>query len=426
MNTAIRLNSTSPLCYRGIRLPSSNPLSSFSFSSVYQPIVSPTHRKLVGFEALVRTQKNGQPISPGKLFELARQNNQSLELDRHLLHRHVDHFAARLQPSWLFVNINPHTCLTSDQFLHNLADECGKRGMSPSHLVLELVETRTSNKNEMLRFIDQAKELGFRIAIDDFGMQDSNFERLWRINPLIVKMDRSLLVNAEQDRRARLLLESLVKMIRESGSLVLIEGIESTAQMRIAQATEADLLQGYLFGRPAPLADQITGQTEALLGQLLDQTRDLSRQTMQDQNDYLRALRMETMNTCHELLRQAGLQSACNSLLALPGVTRCFILDSAGVQRGNLAIVESEQKHNDFNPMYQSAGACWAHRDYFSNATRNPHQIHVSRPYVALPDARRTITLSTTISGSVNSGVLCVDIHPDELEYTNSLFPDVL
>lgn len=421
MNTAIRLHRNTSPHYRGIRLP-----SSLSFSSVYQPIVSPTHRKLVGFEALVRTQQDGKPLSPEKLFELARKNNQSMELDRHLVHRHVDHFAGQMRPSWLFVNINPHTCLTSDQFLYNLADNCEKKGISPSHLVLELVETRTSNKNDMLRFIDQARDIGFRIAIDDFGMEDSNFERLWRINPLIVKMDRSLLVNAEQDRRARLLLESLVKMIRESGSLVLIEGIENANHVHIAQAAEADLLQGYLFGRPVPLVEQTIEQTEARLGNLLDHTGHLSRQAIMEQNDYLRALRMETMNSCHELLRQSGLQQACNSLLSLPGVTRCFILDPSGIQRSNLAVTGNNKKNCDFNPMYESAGACWAHRDYFSNAVRNPHQIHVSRPYVALPDARRTITLSTTISGSVDSGILCVDIHPDELDYTNSLFPDVL
>lgn len=426
MNTAIRLHKKLPLCYRGVPMPSSNLLSSFSFSSVYQPIVSPTHRKLVGFEALVRTQQDGQSISPEKLFERARQTNQSLELDRHLVHRHVEHFAARPQPSWLFVNINPNTCLTSDEFLPSLADDCEKRGLSPSQLVLEMVETRTRNKKSMLRFVDQARETGFRIAIDDFGMEDSNFERLWRIDPLIVKMDRSLLVNAEQDRRARLLLESLVKMIRESGSLVLIEGIESATHVQIAQATEADLLQGYLFGRPAPLANQIIGKTEARLDNLLNQTQELSHQAIRDQNSYLRALRIETMNSCHELLRQSSLQHACGSLLALPGVTRCFVLDPAGIQRGNLAVNGTEQKHKDFNPMYESAGACWAHRDYFTNAVHNPHQIHVSRPYVALPDARRTITLSTTISGSVDSGILCVDIHPDELDYTNSLFPDVL
>ena len=92
-------------------------------------------------------------------------------------------------------------------------------------MVLELVETASDNPAALLEFILKAKAHGFQIAIDDFGMGDSNFERLWRINPLIVKLDRSLLVNAENNSRARMLLESLVKMIRESGSLVLLEGI---------------------------------------------------------------------------------------------------------------------------------------------------------------------------------------------------------
>ena len=75
------------------------------------------------------------------------------------------------------------------------------------------------------------------------------------MNPLIVKLDRSLLVNAESHARARMLLESLVRMIRESGSLVLLEGVENESQARIALDTEADLLQGFLFARPGAIGE---------------------------------------------------------------------------------------------------------------------------------------------------------------------------
>ena len=96
---------------------------------------------------------------------------------------------------------------------------------------------------------------------------------MWRINPLIVKLDRSLLVNAENHSRARMLLESLVKMIRESGSLVLLEGIENSTQAHIALQTEADLLQGFLFARPTRLQEHEPEQIELALKPRISGTR---------------------------------------------------------------------------------------------------------------------------------------------------------
>jgi len=150
---------------------------------------------------------------------------------------HLDNFAASSQAVWLFLDINPGTCIHPEASLEKLALQCKRSGIDPEKVVLELVETASDNPAALLEFILKAKAHGFQIAIDDFGMGDSNFERLWRINPLIVKLDRSLLVNAENNSRARMLLESLVKMIRESGSLVLLEGIESHSQAHIALQT---------------------------------------------------------------------------------------------------------------------------------------------------------------------------------------------
>lgn len=55
--------------------------------------------------------------------------------------------------------------------------------MHPEKIVLELVETASRDSATLLEFVQEAKARGFQIAIDDFGMGDSNFERLWRINP---------------------------------------------------------------------------------------------------------------------------------------------------------------------------------------------------------------------------------------------------
>ena len=403
--------------------PAPNIIHSYSFSSVYQPILSPTHQKLVGYEALVRVCRGNQPVSPIELFEQADRHNQTPGLDRHLLQLHLDNFAAGSQPVWLFLNINPATCIHPEASMERLASQCQQSGIHPEKVVLELVETASDNPSALLDFIHKAKARGFQIAIDDFGMGDSNFERLWRINPLIVKLDRSLLVNAETNSRARMLLESLVKMIRESGSLVLLEGIENNAQARIALDTEADLLQGFLFARPAGLAEHQPELIEHSLSTVITDSSEWSLQDIRDQESYLRLLRFEILEACHSLIRELPFNTACGRLLEVDGVKRCFLLNAQGIQQGNLARANPDIHRGKFNPLYHSAGARWAHREYFRNALDRPQHISSCRPYVGLPDAKRTVTLSTMLSGQQ---VLCVDIHPDEVFGGQLGFPATL
>ncbi len=410
--------------YRGaeiIQVP--NIIGDYDFDSVYQPILSPTHRKMVGYEALVRVKRDKETISPLELFEQAEKHKQTTELDRHLLQIHLDNFAASSQPVWLFLNINPATCIHPEASLEKLALQCQSSGIEPEKVVLELVETASDNPTALLEFILKAKAHGFQIAIDDFGMGDSNFERLWRINPLIVKLDRSLLVNAETNGRARMLLESLVKMIRESGSLVLLEGIENSTQAHIALQTEADLLQGFLFARPTSLKGHEPKVTEQALKRIIADSSESSAQDIRDQESYFRLLRFEILEACHSLSRELPFSTACNRLLDVDGVKHCFLLDSQGIQQGNLARASTDIHRGKFNPLYHSAGARWTHREYFRNALNHPQHINSCRPYVGLPDAKRTVTLSTMLAGQQ---VLCVDIHPDEVLEGKLEFPATL
>ncbi|TGN39483.1 EAL domain-containing protein [Marinobacter confluentis] len=401
-------------------------LDGLNVRSAYQPIFSPTHQKLVGFEALVRVDDGTRPISPVALFERAQTTRQTVQLDSFLLHRHVDNFTGREKPVWLFLNINPETCTHPMSSLDRLVDQCNECGISPEKLVLELVETASDNTDALIQFVNMAKDRGFRIAIDDFGTGDSNFERLWRIDPTIVKIDRSLLVNAEHHHRARQLLESLVRMIRESGSLVLLEGIENDAQARIALDTEADLLQGFLFGKPGIVDDTVIATQEAGLSAMIDQTRRNLLQESSDHSSFLRLLRFEILEACHRLARGETFANACNAVFEMGGVKRCFMLDANGIQQGNLAFAGRDRAPQRFNPLYRSAGACWSHREYFLNALERPQSINCSRPYVGLPDATRTVTLTTCLTSGSSRQVFCVDIHPDELFGGQLCFPATL
>lgn len=147
---------------------------------------------------------------------------------------------------------------------------------------------------------------------------------------------------------------------------------------------------------------------------------------IQSHQGYLRLLRHEMLEACHDLMRENPFDQSCNNLLAVTGVQRCFLLNERGVQQGGLTSTHPERKAVDFNPLYRSSGACWMHREYFRMALKRPHKINASRPYVALPDAVRTVTLSCGVQLGNQRMVFCVDLHPDAVFDGNLSFPDCL
>ncbi|MDR8045831.1 EAL domain-containing protein, partial [Burkholderia cenocepacia] len=88
---------------------------------------------------------------------------------------------------------------------------------------------------------------GFLIALDDFGAGQSNIERIWQLNPDIVKLDRIMLSHAAHRTGLTAILLGLVTLLHEAGKLVLVEGIETEHEAQIALSCEADFVQGYYF-----------------------------------------------------------------------------------------------------------------------------------------------------------------------------------
>ncbi len=127
-------------------------------------------------------------------------------------------------------------------------------GIDPHQVVVEILETGTSDEAKLVDAARLYRKLGCRIAIDDFGIGFSNFDRLWRLHPDYVKIDRSVTASAVRETHARLVLANLVKLIHECGAKVIVEGIETRDEALTALEVGADFVQGYYFARPGRAA----------------------------------------------------------------------------------------------------------------------------------------------------------------------------
>jgi EAL domain-containing protein (putative c-di-GMP-specific phosphodiesterase class I) len=129
-------------------------------------------------------------------------------------------------------------------------------GIASDSIVIEVLEGSIDDETLLIDAIQNYQSRGFRVAVDDFGSGQSNFRRLWRISPEIVKLDRSMLLEAAENPKVRRQLSKLVDLIHDWGSEIVIEGVETLTHVDIAIGAGADYVQGYYFARPtASLAD---------------------------------------------------------------------------------------------------------------------------------------------------------------------------
>jgi EAL domain-containing protein (putative c-di-GMP-specific phosphodiesterase class I) len=95
--------------------------------------------------------------------------------------------------------------------------------------------------------------MGIKIAIDDFGVGYSNFERLLEFEPDIIKIDGSLVRNITKDRYSRDVVESIVKFAKKQNILTIAEFVENEEIFNLLSELEVDYSQGYYFGKPEEL-----------------------------------------------------------------------------------------------------------------------------------------------------------------------------
>ena len=141
-------------------------------------------------------------------------------------------------------------------------------GLAPERVCVEILEGVCADEGLLREAVCAYRALGCSIAMDDFGVGRSNFDRIVALRPDVVKIDRSVLTDAVGDRKSRRMLPSIIELLHEAGAEVAIEGIESANEALLAMDSGADLLQGFHFAAPSakPPDDPLT---QRILSELL-------------------------------------------------------------------------------------------------------------------------------------------------------------
>ncbi|MEQ9334676.1 EAL domain-containing protein [Thalassobaculum sp.] len=228
------------------------------YTTWFQPIVAasdPDPARPFAREGLFRmSDRDGTLIPPAHVFAVAQDAGLLFSLDLVARRSAVEAAARARVRSKVFVNFNPSSVYDPAYCLRTTAAAIADLGMRPSDVVFELTETHRANDKAHLKgILAFYRQAGFGVALDDVGAGWSGLTLLHELRPDYVKIDMDLIRDVQDDPFKQTIVHHLLSIAREHGIRTIAEGIETEAEARWLRGEGVDYLQGYLYGRPAPL-----------------------------------------------------------------------------------------------------------------------------------------------------------------------------
>ncbi len=384
----------------------------FTLHSHFQPIFSLAHRRVVGHEGLLRaTAESGKAVSPYTVFASARSESEIVLLDRLARLLHVSNFINHpVEHQWLFLNAEPNAFIHAGKYGPFFAELFDHYQLPPHQIVIEVLETAIDDNRLLGHAVEYFRELGCLIAIDDFGAGHSNIDRIWRLKPDIVKLDRTLITEASDNREARHILPGLVGLLHEAGALVLAEGVETEAEAMLAMESDCDLVQGYLFALPSPSFVEAQDSDETF-NSLWNHFDERVKHEIEHNQTILIPYTQAFNDVAQQISEGREFLDATQSFLELGLALRCFLLDAEGRQIGRHTTQFAQASRSErYLPLLDTEGAVWSRRQYFRQAMKRFGEIQVSRPYLSLVNADYCVTLSLGMQINQAPCVLCADL----------------
>ncbi|TNI84651.1 EAL domain-containing protein [Aeromonas sobria] len=217
----------------------------------YQPIVD-KDRQVIGFEVLARRWEPRHQRYQGIDFP-SLSDEESLHVDIVMLRAILRDLPAlaKGKSCMLSINLNPALgCATYQNLLLLVLLQARKLDIA---IWFEVVEYAPLQRKD-LSLIEVLRSHGAHIACDDFGTQECNFQRVMALPYEIIKLDRSLLLQATKSSHALRMLTGLVEYLQRLGMKVVCEGVENQTHIEIADRLGCDYQQGYAYAIPSPLS----------------------------------------------------------------------------------------------------------------------------------------------------------------------------
>lgn len=239
------------------------------FSVDYQPIVEAKTGNWVGLEALCRWQApSGDFVPPSVFIPVSEQLGFISKIDnwvRRVAMEQCAELGLHEKKMYLDVNYSPNQPI-NEAYVHELLTDIQETGFPAQYLILEITEAeKMPFDGNTLKYLDEIKQAGVLVSLDDFGSGYSSLENLLKTSSCTLKTNKALIERIEDDIDQQYLISVLIELAHHLDMRIIIEGVETEDQHKLIVELGADYVQGYLFSKPLTY-EQLADETWRFLG----------------------------------------------------------------------------------------------------------------------------------------------------------------
>ena len=224
------------------------------FVVYYQPIYSTKYKKFKTAEALVRlNSKKYGFISPGSFIPYAERTGRIADIDSFVMEEVFKFVSGSifsvLGLDYIEINLSMAECV-DPKLVDRISDLLEKYNVDPKNVNLEITESFDASEQELINNnLNKLVEMGFELSLDDYGTGYSNINRFSSLPISIVKIDKSL-VDESEDENIKKILNYSFNIVKDLKKQTVVEGVETKEQLDRFIAFGADYIQGYYFSKP--------------------------------------------------------------------------------------------------------------------------------------------------------------------------------
>ncbi len=220
----------------------------------FQPIKSVSEGKIVKYEVLARGIDNEEIIPPGYFLSAAERLGLTSSITRTIVNKSFAFFANNGYTYDFSINIGERD-LGDEGFSEFMTKKAKHYGIDPSRVTCEILEgiTMSQNSAQIMQELKKLREAGFKLAVDDFGVENSNFSRLLDIDLDFIKIDGVFVRNITKNEKDRKIVCAIVKLAKTLGIETIAEFVEDEAVYNEVIKCGIGYVQGYYIGKPSAL-----------------------------------------------------------------------------------------------------------------------------------------------------------------------------
>lgn len=234
--------------------------------TVFQPIISLRNGELLGYEALSRGPQKSFFENPEKLFDYARAIGRLWELEFLCRLKALENVSRSVMTELIFINVDPHI-INDENFRKGFTKEfLSGYNINPENIVFEITEKSAAiNIESFNKLINNYKDQGYKIAIDDAGSGYSGLKLITDIHPHFIKLDMNLIRNIDMDGLKYALIKTFYEFCLVTDIKLIAEGIETENELNALIDIGIDYGQGYFIQKPSEKITNIKEELKKLI-----------------------------------------------------------------------------------------------------------------------------------------------------------------